>query len=86
VKRYSAQHGAEPALDPLQTHLAVASMSLGLTLERLLRPDVVDADTGTRIARVVLGELVKGADDVGAHQPDGDRGAGAAPRARAGRA
>jgi AcrR family transcriptional regulator len=86
VRRHAEQHDVEPALDPLQTHLALASMSLGLTLERLLRPDVVHEDTGTRISRVVLGELVKGADDVGAHQPDGDGRAGAAPRARAGRA
>ena len=36
-------------------------MSLGLTLERLIRPDVVDADLGTRMARLVLDELVRGA-------------------------
>jgi AcrR family transcriptional regulator len=83
VERHAARHGVEPAIDPLQAHLAMASMSIGLTLERLVRPGVVDAGTGLRIARLVLDEAVKGAADVGANEADGDGRAGAAPRARA---
>jgi AcrR family transcriptional regulator len=86
VERHAQRHGVEPAIDPLQSHLAMASMSLGLTLERLIRPDVVDPQTGNRIARVVLDEVVKGAVDVGADEADDDGRAGAAPRARARRA
>jgi hypothetical protein len=86
VRRHADQHGVEPALDPLQTHLAMASMSLGLTLERLIRPDVVDADTGARISRLVLDQLVEGAGDVGADRTTGRRREGAAARSRAGRA
>jgi AcrR family transcriptional regulator len=86
LERHAAEHGVEPAIDPLQTHLAMASMATGLTLERLVRPGVVDTGTGTRIARLVLDELVKGADDVGANPTtDGGR-QGASARPDAGRA
>ena len=86
VRRHADQHGVEPALDPLQTHLAMACMSMGLTLERLVRPDVVEADTGARISRLVLDQLVKGAGDVGADRTTDGRRKSAAARARASRA
>jgi AcrR family transcriptional regulator len=86
VRRHADQHGVEPTLDPLQTHLAMACMSMGLTLERLIRPDVVEADTGARISRLVLDQLVKGAGDVGADGTTDGRRKSAAARARTGRA
>jgi AcrR family transcriptional regulator len=86
LERHAADHGIEPAIEGRQVHLAMSAMSLGLTLERLIRPDVVDADLGPRIARLVLDELVKGADDEGAKRTTDDHRHGAAPRPRAGRA
>jgi AcrR family transcriptional regulator len=86
LERHADDHGTQPAIDPRQVHLAMTAMTLGLTLERLVRPRVVDGDIATRIARVVLDHLVKGADDVGADGADGARRTGAAPRPRAGRA
>jgi AcrR family transcriptional regulator len=86
LERHAQRRGVEPTIDPLQAHLAMSSMSIGLTLERLIRPDLVDAGTGPRISRLVLDEVVKGAADVGADAADGDGRAGAAPRARARRA
>jgi AcrR family transcriptional regulator len=86
LERHADDHGTQPAIDPRQVHLAMTAMTLGLTLERLVRPQVVDGDIATRIARLVLDHLVKGADDVGADGADGARRTGAAPRSRAGRA
>jgi AcrR family transcriptional regulator len=86
LERHADDHGARLAIDPRQVHLAMTAMSLGLTLERLVRPDAVDGDLGTRIARLVLNELVKGADDEGADGATGRRGTRAARRPRAGRA
>jgi AcrR family transcriptional regulator len=86
VRRHADRHGVEPALDPLQAHLAMASMSIGLTLERLVRPNVVDVETGARISRIVLDALVKGAGDVGADGKADGRREGAAARSRPGRA
>ena len=86
LERHADDHGTQPAIDPRQVHLAMTAMTLGLTLERLVRPQVVDGDIATRIARLVLDHLVKGADDVGADGADGRRRTGAAPRPRAGRA
>jgi AcrR family transcriptional regulator len=86
LERHADDHGTQPAIDPRQVHLAMTAMTLGLTLERLVRPQVVDGDIATRIARLVLDHLVKGADDVGADGADGARRTGAAPRPRAGRA
>ena len=86
LERHADDHGTQPAIDPRQVHLAMTAMTLGLTLERLVRPQVVDGDTAARIARLVLDHLVKGADDVGTDGADGGRRTGAAPRPRAGRA
>ena len=86
LERHADDHGAQPAIDPRQVHLAMSAMTLGLTLERLVRPQAVDGDIATRIARLVLDHLVKGADDAGANGATGRRRTGAAPRPRAGRA
>jgi AcrR family transcriptional regulator len=86
LERHAEEHGTDLAIDARQVHLAMTSMSLGLTLERLIRPDVVEADLGPRIARLVLDELVRGADDVGANAAADGRRTGAQARARAGRA
>jgi AcrR family transcriptional regulator len=86
LERHAADRGVELAVEPLQVHLAVMAMTLGLTLERLIDPAAVDRDLGVRIAGRMLDDLTRGADDVGAPGSDGDRRAGGAPRARAGRA
>ena len=86
LERHADDHGTRLAIDPRQVHLAMTAMSLGLALERLVRPGVVDGDIGTRVARLVLDDLVKGADDVGAEGATGRRRKGAAARPRAGRA
>jgi AcrR family transcriptional regulator len=86
LERHADDHGTQPAIDPRQVHLAMTAMTLGLTLERLVRPQVVDGDIATRIARLVLDHLVKGADDVGADGATGPRRPRAASRPRAGRA
>jgi AcrR family transcriptional regulator len=86
LDRHADDHGAALAIDPRQVHLAMTAMSLGLTLERLVRPEAVDGDLGTRMARLVLDDLVKGANDGGADRAaEGHRGR-AATRSRAGRA
>jgi AcrR family transcriptional regulator len=86
LERHADDHGTQLGIDARQVHLAMMAMSLGLTLERLIRPDVVDADLGTRMALLVLRELVRGADDVGSNQATDGRRTGAAARPRAGRA
>jgi AcrR family transcriptional regulator len=86
LERHAADRAVELAIAPLQVHLAVMAMTLGLTLERLTDPGAVDRDLSTRVAGRILDDLTRGADDVGASRSDGDRRAGAAPRARAGRA
>jgi AcrR family transcriptional regulator len=86
LERHADDHRAQPALDPRQVHLAMTAMTLGLTLERLVRPQVVDADIATRIARLVLDHLVRGADDAGEDGATDRHRTGAAPRPRAGRA
>jgi AcrR family transcriptional regulator len=86
LERHAADHGARLAIELRDINLAMMSMSLGLTLERLIRPDVVDSDLGTRITRLVLDELVRGADDVRANQATDGRRQSAAARPRAGRA
>jgi AcrR family transcriptional regulator len=86
LERHADDHQAQPVLDLRQVHLAMTAMTLGLTLERLVRPQVVDGDIATRIARLVLDHLVRGADDAGANGATGRRRTGAAPRPRAGRA
>jgi AcrR family transcriptional regulator len=86
LERHADDRGVALAIEPRQVHLAMMAMSLGLTLERLIRPDAVDADLGTRMARLVLDELVRGADDVGADRANDGGRQGAAARPRAGRA
>jgi AcrR family transcriptional regulator len=86
LERHADDHQAQPVLDLRQVHLAMTAMTLGLTLERLVRPQVVDGDIATRIARLVLDHLVRGADDAGANGATDRRRTGAAPRPRAGRA
>ena len=86
LERHADEHGTQLPIDPRQLNLAMMAMSLGLTLERLIRPDVVDADLGTRMARLVLDELVRGADDVGANEATDGRRQRTAARPRAGRA
>jgi AcrR family transcriptional regulator len=83
LERHADEHRIELPIAPLQLHLAMSSMSLGLVLERLIAPDGLDADLNVRMARLVLDDLSRGADDGGSDQAAADRRRRAAPRARA---
>ncbi|HEX6620674.1 MAG TPA: TetR family transcriptional regulator C-terminal domain-containing protein, partial [Solirubrobacteraceae bacterium] len=86
LARFARERGIDLPASPAAVNVAFQAMAVGLALERLVQPDVVDADLGVRRAGLMLDDLLKGADDVGADGTAGGRRAGAAPRARAGRA
>jgi hypothetical protein len=66
--------------------VAMMAMSFGLALERLVQPEVVDAQLGVRVIELVLDDISKGANDGGAKKATADRRGRAAARPRAGRA
>jgi AcrR family transcriptional regulator len=86
MARYAQERGIDLPAAPAAISAAVQALSVGLALERLVAPDVVDADLGARMVGLMLDDLLKGADDVGANEETGRRREGAAPRPRAGRA
>jgi AcrR family transcriptional regulator len=86
LERHADEHGAQLPIDPLQVHLAMFAMSMGLVLERQIAPDAVDDDLATRIGRLVLDDLLKGADHGEADAASGGGGSRTPTRARAGRA
>jgi AcrR family transcriptional regulator len=86
LAQFARERGIDLPASPAAVILAIQAMSVGLALERLVQPDVVDANLGARMVRLMLDDLMKGADDVGADEATDGRGTGAAPRARAGRA
>jgi AcrR family transcriptional regulator len=86
LARYAQECGIDLPASPAAISVAVQAMSVGLALERLVQPEVVDADLGARMVGLMLDDLMKGADDVGADGATGRRRKGTAPRPRAGRA
>jgi AcrR family transcriptional regulator len=86
LAQFARERGIDLRASPAAVILAIQAMSVGLALERLVQPDVVDANLGARMVRLMLDDLMKGADDVGADEATDGRRKGAAPRARAGRA
>jgi AcrR family transcriptional regulator len=86
LAQFARERGIDLPASPAAVILAIQAMSVGLALERLVQPDVVDANLGARMVRLMLDDLMKGADDVGADEATDGRRKGAAPRARAGRA
>jgi AcrR family transcriptional regulator len=80
--RFADDHGIELPVQARSLAAALIAMSVGLALERLVQPEVVDAQLGARVVNLVLDDLVKGADGEGA--TEGGRGRAAArPRAGA---
>jgi AcrR family transcriptional regulator len=80
--RLADEHGIELPVKPRSLAAALMAMSVGLALERLVQPEVVDGRLGARVVNLVLDDLMKGADGEGA--TEGARGRAAArPRAGA---
>jgi len=63
TERLVADHGVEPAEPAGRTATAYYAMQLGLQLERLTQPDVVDAELAGHVTRQSLEDLVRGGAD-----------------------
>jgi AcrR family transcriptional regulator len=57
LERHAAERGFELPDDARKLIVALYSMQLGLSLERLIRPEVVDEQLGVRMGRVFLDDL-----------------------------
>ena len=57
VERWVEERGIELPVDARRYTVAVYVMSLGLSLERLTQPDVVDGTLGSRMARLLFEDL-----------------------------
>jgi AcrR family transcriptional regulator len=86
LERLAAEHDVELPFPPRPLAVAMMAMTLGLALERLVQPEVVDDQLGVRISQLVLDDLVKGANHDGANRAADGHRARRAPRPRAGRA
>src|SRR5262245_40022759 len=74
--------GIEVPGQPRPPAAALLAMAVGLALERLVQPEVVDGQLGARVVNLVLDDLMKGADGARAAE-DGRGRAAARPRAGA---
>jgi AcrR family transcriptional regulator len=61
VERFAQERGLELPVDARRLNLAMNAMMLGLSLERLTQPEVVDVGLGARMVRLVLEDLERGA-------------------------
>jgi AcrR family transcriptional regulator len=86
LERVAAERGVELPVAARPLAVAMMAMSLGLALERLVQPDVVDDRLGVRVTELVLDDILKGADDGGADRTAEAHRARAEARPRAGRA
>jgi AcrR family transcriptional regulator len=57
IERLMEEHGIQLPVETRQYTVAVYAMSLGLSLERLTQPDVVDGTLGSRMARLLFEDL-----------------------------
>jgi AcrR family transcriptional regulator len=57
IERLMEEHGIQLPVETRQYTVAVYVMSLGLSLERLTQPDVVDRTLGSRMARLLFEDL-----------------------------
>ena len=57
LERHADERGFELPDDARKLIVALYSMQLGLSLERLIRPEVVDAQLGVRMGRLFLDDL-----------------------------
>lgn len=86
LERLAEEHGVELAVEARPLTVAMMAMSVGLALERLVQPEVVDDQLGTRVMELVLDDLVKGANDRAADPATDGHRRRAAARPRAARA
>jgi AcrR family transcriptional regulator len=61
VERFAEERGIEMPVDARRLNVAMNAMVLGLSLERLTQPEVVDVTLGARMVRLVLEDLERGA-------------------------
>ena len=64
--RLADESGIELPVKSRSLAAALMAMSVGLALERLVQPEVVDGQLGARVVNLVLDDPVKGADGEGA--------------------
>ena len=57
LERVAAEHGVELPDEALRIAVASGAMQIGLALERLTQPDVVDEALGVRMGRLLLDEI-----------------------------
>jgi AcrR family transcriptional regulator len=57
LERHADDHGYELPDDPRKLTVALYAMQLGLSLERLIQPELVDERLGQRMSRVFLDDL-----------------------------
>ncbi len=86
LERLAGERGVELPVAARPLTVAMMAMSVGLALERLVQPEVVDAQLGVRVMELVLDDISRGANDGAATKATEDRRGRAAARPRAGRA
>jgi len=60
LERVAAEHGTELPEAALPLAVAAGAMQIGLALERLTQPDVVDKALGVRMAHLLLDDIERG--------------------------
>jgi AcrR family transcriptional regulator len=60
LERVAAEHGAELPEAALPLAVAAGAMQIGLALERLTQPEVVDTALGVRMAHLLLDDIERG--------------------------
>jgi AcrR family transcriptional regulator len=60
VERFAGERGISIPVEARSLNVAMNAMVLGLSLERLTQPDVVDVGLGTQMVRLVLEDLERG--------------------------
>ena len=60
VERFAGERGISIPVEARSLNVAMNAMVLGLSLERLTQPDVVEVGLGTQMVRLVLEDLERG--------------------------
>ena len=60
LERVAAGHGVELPVAALPLAVASGAMQIGLALERLTQPEVVDEALGARMSRLMLDDVRRG--------------------------
>jgi AcrR family transcriptional regulator len=60
VERFANERGIEMPVDARRLNVAMNAMQLGLLLERLTQPELVDVTLGARMIRLVFEDLERG--------------------------